>query len=322
MAQATFSQIVRFIQLPPAAVPEGRTAEELAALAYAASTSRAFRADIDHFRCWCGLHGYDALPAEPTAVASYIASCCGQFSTATVRRRFAAIRKAHIVMGFPSPLGSPEVQAVWRGLRRVQGSASLHAKKPLLLEDIRKICATLDPTKETGIRDRALILLGFAGAFRRGELCALDRDDLEFTKRGIRVRIRRSKTDQTGRGRTVGIPYGEHPETCPVRAVEEWLRASPKESGALFHSHRGARKRLTDQMVRLIVRRTCRAAGIDAAPYGAHSLRAGFVTQAIRGGATDHAVMDQTGHRDVQMIRRYRREADIFRDNAAEKLGL
>ena len=177
-----------------------------------------------------------------------------------------------------------------------------------------------------GIRDRALLLVGFAGAFRRSELVGLDIADLDFNHDGLTVTLRRSKTDQEGEGRKVGLPYGSNPSTCPVRSLQAWIEASAIEAGPVFRSvNRHGRlqpDRLSDKAVALVVKRRAEAAGLDPSRYAGHSLRAGLATAAANAGVSERAIMAQTGHRSVQMVRRYIRDGSLFRENAAAKVGL
>lgn len=177
-----------------------------------------------------------------------------------------------------------------------------------------------------GARDRAILLLGFAGAFRRSELVGLDVADCAFGRDGLTVGLRRSKTDQEGQGRKIGIPYGSNPDTCPVRVAQAWLEQSAINDGALFRSinrHRQIQfRRLSGVDVARIVKKLAERAGLDASQYAGHSLRAGHATSAAIAGASERSIMNQTGHRSVQMVRRYIREGSLFRENSAGKLGL
>jgi integrase len=176
-----------------------------------------------------------------------------------------------------------------------------------------------------GVRDRALLLVGFAGAFRRSELVSLDRPDLEFTKDGLTVMLRRSKSDQEGQGRKVGIPYGSNPETCPVRALQAWLEAAAITDGPVFRGvtrHGKVQGRLSGYAVALIVKRYAAVGGLDPSRYAGHSLRAGLATAAAIGGASERSIMNQTGHKSITMVRRYIRDGNLFRENAAAKTGL
>jgi integrase len=210
------------------------------------------------------------------------------------------------------------------GIRRANGTAP-SAKTPTLTYDIRAMVSTL-PDGLLGIRDRALLLVGFAGAFRRSELIAIDCADVDITRDGLVVMLRRSKTDQEGAGRKVAIPFGSNPDTCPVRALESWLKASMISEGAIFrHVNRHGHLqpgRLSSYAVALVVKRTAAAAGLDPAKYAGHSLRSALATSAAIGGTSERSIMAQTGHRSVNMVRRYIRDGNLFRENAAGKVGL
>jgi len=195
----------------------------------------------------------------------------------------------------------------------------------MLLDDIRAMVGATDAGL-IGSRDQALILLGFAGAFRRSELVALDVADLAFSRDGLTVTLRRSKTDQEGAGRKVGIPYGSNPDTCPVRAVQSWLEDASVADGPAFRAvnrHGKVQESgLAPIDVARIVKKLAQCAGLDPAKYAGHSLRAGHATQAATAGASERSIMNQTGHRSVQMVRRYIRDGSLFRENSAGKLGL
>jgi integrase len=217
------------------------------------------------------------------------------------------------------------VSETLKGIRRTLGTAQ-QTKVPLLTADVRRMIDAL-PDNLTGCRDRALLLLGFSGGFRRSELAALDSEDIVEMDDGLVVKLRRSKTDPEGKGRDVGIPYGSCPATCPVRAVSAWTTAAGiSAAGPLFrgidrHGNLGS-VRLHKDSVGLIVKRAARAAGLDPALYAGHSLRAGLATQAYLNGAGEFAIMRQTGHRSLEMVRRYIRDCSLFRENPAAKLGL
>jgi integrase len=216
------------------------------------------------------------------------------------------------------------VSAVWKGIKRTHGTAQAQ-KAPTLTANIRAMVGAL-PDRLIGIRDRALLLAGFAGAFRRSELVGLNREDIDFTADGLVVTLRKSKTDQDGQGRKVGLPYGSNPDTCPVRSLRAWLDASGIAAGPLFrrvnrHGQLLA-QRMSGAAVALVVKRHAAAAGLDAAKYSGHSLRAGLATSAAIAGASDRSIMAQTGHRSVNMVRRYVRDASLFRENAAAVVGM
>lgn len=292
--------------------------------ARSANTRRAYEADWREFAAWCRAHDRAPLPAGAETVARYLSSQAGSLKTSTLTRRLSAISQAHKAAGLPSPTADPAVRTVHAGIRRAHGTAQV-GKAPVLTADLRAMLATL-PASPMGLRDRALLLLGFAGAFRRSELVGLDAEDLVVTREGLVVRLRRSKTDQEGQGRTIGIPYGAQPATCPVRAVQEWLAATGYDGGPLFRPfNRHGRMlpaRLSDRAVARIVQRAAAAAGLDPARYAGHSLRAGLATAAAAAGVSERAIMAQTGHRSVAMVRRYIRDGSLFTENAAASIGL
>jgi len=290
----------------------------------AESTIRGYRADWRNFCGWCETNHLGPLPASPEVVASYIAECAGRLKVGSIQRRLNAIAEAHKAVGVDSPTHHAMVTNTMKGIRRTKGTASAQ-KAPTLTDDIR---AMIDATDAgiIGNRDRALVLLGFAGAFRRSELVGLNVDDCAFGKDGLTVTLRRSKTDQDGQGRKIGIPYGSNPETCPVRVLQGWLEQAGTSSGPLFRSinrHGQVRAgRLSGIDVSRVVKKLAKRAGLDAAKYAGHSLRAGHATSAAIAGASERSIMNQTGHRSVQMVRRYIRDGSLFRENSAGKLGL
>ena len=244
-------------------------AEQFLRAAKAPSTLRAYRSDWEHFRRWCEQHTLCSLPASPETVALYLTALAATHRPATMTRRLTAITKAHQIAGQPSPatMQQPAVSETLKGIRRTLGTAQ-QTKAPLLTADIRRMVEAL-PDTLAGCRDRALLLLGFAGGFRRSELAALDVEDVLPTEDGLVVKLRRSKTDPEGKGRDVGIPYGSTPSTCPVRALNAWKTAAGISEGALFrgvdrHGHVGS-LRLHKDSVGLIVKRAAEAAGLDPA---------------------------------------------------------
>jgi site-specific recombinase XerD len=290
----------------------------------AESTLRGYQSDWRAFCAWCETHGQRALPATPETVAAYIAECAEHLKPGSIQRRLNAIAEAHKAAGAESPTHSAIVKNTGKGIRRVKSVAPVQ-KAPALTEDIRAMVAATDAGL-IGARDRALILLGFAGAFRRSELVGFDVEDCSFGRDGLTVTLRRSKTDQTGEGRKIGIPYGSNPETCPVRVLQDWLEQAGISTGPLFRSinrHGQAQAgRLSGIDVARVVKKLAQRAGLDAAKYAGHSLRAGHATAAAMAGASERSIMNQTGHRSVQMVRRYIRDGSLFRENSAGKLGL
>jgi integrase len=303
-------------------------AREYARGAKADSTWRAYRSDWGHFLAWCQEQGLPALPAEPATVAAYLvfmADAAGA-RVSTIQRRLSAIAQAHRAAGAePPPTGDWTVRQVMRGIRRDRREAP-EQKSPLLPADLRQVVAGLDLGRLQGVRDRALLLVGFAGAFRRSELVALDWEDVQERPDGLAIRLRWSKTDQEGEGELKGIPRGRHPETCPVLAVRAWRDASGLDAGPLF---RGLTRhdallpgRLSDRGVARAVQRAAALAGLEPERYAGHSLRAGLATAAAEGSAPAWTIRRQTGHRSDRMLERYIRSGRLFVDNAVSYTDL
>lgn len=312
-------------ELAPLAIATER-AREYILHAKAASTVRAYRSDWRHFVAWCVAHALGSLPATPETVGLFLAEFGGLLKPATLQRRLAAIAKAHQAAGHESPASMKyaAVSEVWKGIKRTHGTAQ-ECKAAVLTKDLRAMVRTL-PGSLLGMRDRALLLIGFAGAFRRSELVALQVEDCEFTTDGVVITLRRSKTDQEGEGRKIGIPYGSNIYTCPVRSLRAYLDASTITAGPLFrpidrHSRISSRA-LAPDGVALVVKRYAAAAGFDGSKYAGHSLRAGLATSAAAAGVSERAIMNQTGHRSATMLRRYIRDGSLFTENAAAGVGL
>jgi site-specific recombinase XerD len=299
-------------------------ATEYMAAAKSANTLTAYRKDWQDFEQFCVLAGFNSLPASPDTVVAYLVALADTRKVSTLERRIASISQAHQVAGFNSPTSDMTVRVLMQGIRREKGTAP-DCKAPAVTSDIKVMVSTL-PDSLLGIRDRALLLVGFAGGFRRSELVALYVEDLEFKREGLVINLRRSKTDQEGQGRKVAIPYGSNCDTCPVRSLQLWLEESGISSGPVFRSvnrHGNLQaNRLSDKAVALVVKRTAEAAGLDSSKYSGHSLRAGMATSAAAAGVSERAIMNQTGHRSQAMVRRYIREGNLFNDNAAARLGL
>jgi integrase len=278
----------------------------------APATRRAYRADLDHFQAWGG-----TIPATNDMVATYIADHAATLKVSTLTRRLAAISIAHGARGLPNPTGSPLIRATMRGIRRAHGAAQ-HQAKPLLREDLFVVLGAMgDRIKD--LRDRALLLTGFAGGLRRSELAAINVIDFERVREGIILTIQRSKTDQDGVGRKIGVPFGRTIH-CPVRALETWLSASGIEDGPIFRPvdrhGRVAVGQLSGEAVSLILRNRMAAAGFDPIGYSGHSLRAGFATSATRAGVSTFKIRQQTGHASDAMLSRYVRDGELFIGNA------
>jgi integrase len=309
-----------------ALVPLVERARSYAKEARAESTRDAYAKDWRAFSAWCSARSVEPRAVEVVAVYLGALADSGR-AVGGIARVLSALCHVYTSEGLRSPRESPAVRDVWAGVRRMKGIAPKR-KAPLLLEALRAVLAAL-PSSLRGVRDRALLLLGWTMGARRSEVVALDVSDLRFTAEGLEVTIRRSKTDQEGEGRKVGVPFGSSVTTCPVRAVRAWLDGSGIVAGALFRGvtrHGGVtRHRLHGRDVARIVKRAAAAVealGLDVRELAGHSLRSGLVTSAIRAGKADRAVMRQTGHRSRAQLDRYVREAEIFRDNAAGGIGL
>lgn len=289
-----------------------------------ASTERAYMSDWKHFTAWAERYGIQPLPAQPETVVLYVTDLAKAQRPSTINRRIASISILHRRNGFDTPARNPAVQEVMKGIRRGLGMAQQEAA-PATIGEIRRMVAHL-PTTRLGIRDKALLLVGFAGALRRSELVAVTVDDLQYRDEGIVVTLRSSKTDQEGRGRQVAIPRGRDAMTCPVTALMAWLTEASIVTGPVFRAvdrhGRVSDESLSDRAVALVVKRRAEQAGLDPAPYSGHSLRAGFATTAAANGATERAIANQTGHKSMEVLRRYVRHGTIWTDNAATTLGL
>jgi integrase len=279
--------------------------------ALADNSRRAYQGDLKDFRQWGG-----QIPCSPDTLAEFIANRADTLSPATIARRVTGISRAHTSQGFNDPAKNDLVRLVLRGVRRTHGKPQRQTT-PLLKSDLLEILPLMQGTK--GIRDRALILLGFAAALRRSELVALDYTDLQFVSDGLIVYLRRSKTDQSGEGRKIAVPNGRT-SACPVKAVQRWLEHGQIASGPIFKSVNKSGvigNRLTAQSVALVVKHYARAAGLPESDFSGHSLRSGLVTSAAMAGVAVHKIMVQTGHRSMEMVNRYIRDVSLFDNNAA-----
>lgn len=289
--------------------------------AKAPNTRRAYHTQWTLFARWCERRGRAALPTESATLALYLADRARRGrKVATLSLALSAIRAAHRDANFPDPADTVEVRTVWEGIRRTHGTAQRRAA-PLSAGDIAKISAKLRSGTPRTARDRAMILVGFAGAFRRSELVALDVADLTFKPaHGLVVRVKRSKTDQNAAGADVAIPFGSNSSLCPVQALRAWLAAGSVTEGPVFRSidrHGNLGGRLDGRDVARIVKAAAERAGLDATLVSGHSLRAGLATSAALAGKSDRAIMAQGRWRSRAMMDRYVRSADQWRDNAA-----
>lgn len=287
----------------------------------ASATRRAYGSDFEIFGRWCTERGLPPLPASPDAVAAFLAFEAARGARpSTIQRRVAAIRYAHELAGLPAPTDDERVRATMRGIRRTVGAAVVK-KSPATADRIIAM-APLAGGDLTAVRDRALLLIGFAGAFRRSELVALDVEHVTETADGFHVLIPRSKTDQAGEGATIGIVRGEI--ACPVAALKSWIEAAGITTGPIFRPiGKGGRlqaSRLTDRSVANIVKAHAARVGLDPAFFSGHSMRAGFLTSAAARGASIFKMMDQSRHRSVDTLRGYVRSAEIFKGHAGSGL--
>ena len=286
------------------------------------ATRRAYASDFTGFHQWCGTIGTPSMPSSPEVVASYLSTLADMGRKVSgIERALAAIVGEHRRMGHHWPKGHAGITSVLRGIRREKGSKPSQ-KAPVLGADLERLCASL-AGDALGVRDRSILTLGWAGAFRRSEIAALEMGDVSFVAEGALVTLKRSKTDQEGKGSVKAIPFFSSPTVCPVRALKAWMEVLASQGvteGPLFRSVNRWGKlgaSLDGQSIALIVKRSARAAGIEEGRLGAHSLRAGFATEAAKKGRSLDSIMRQTGHKSERVARGYIRMATAFEGNAA-----
>lgn len=289
------------------------TVREIIGNSLAVSTKRVYASDWSHFEAWGG-----SVPATPAMIASYLADGATDYAVATLQRRIASISKMHRAKGVDDPCKSEVVKSTMRGIRRMRGTVQREAK-PILREDLFQMLERMG-NRSRDRRDKALLLIGFAGAFRRSELVGLDVADIEHVRQGTVITLKRSKVDQEGRGRKIGIPFGRT-RWCPVKHLTDWLDHAVIEDGPLFrsitrHGH-VADQRLSGEAVSIIVKQRAEAAGFDPDAHSGHSLRAGLATSAVIAGVSTSSIRRTTGHASDAMLARYVRVGDMFTDNAA-----
>ncbi len=316
-------------------------ANEYAKNARSKNTRLAYQSDWNDFLYWCKGKFLPVLPADPSTVASYLSDRAtnpwvdrkgeqrSPLKVSTLERRLTTISQVHHLAHKPFDRQNPVIKETWKGIRNFHGVAQ-NRKEPILLEDLRDMIENIAIEKNgklylIGIRDRAILLIGFAGAFRRSELAALCMEDLKFTREGIVITLRRSKTDQMGEGRDIGIPYGSNPLTCPVRAAKDWLRESGIEEGPLFRpiNRHGkiSLRAITHHSIAKMIKNNAFLEGREE-NFSGHSLRSGFATTAAIAGVPEHMIMRQTGHKKSDTIKKYIRIGNIWKENAAAKIGL
>ena len=281
----------------------------------AANTLRAYKADYKDFARFCVKHGFKSLPTEPKILTLYLTHLSQTSKFSTLKRRLATISVIHKISGHYIDTKHPMITENLMGIKRVKGSYQ-KAKKPILINELKSIINVIDKDKNEKIRakNRALILIGFAGGFRRSELVAILFEDIDFVPEGVKIFIKRSKTDQSGEGMTKGIPYFSNSDYCPVISLKNWLEKSEIKSGKIFD--------MSDKSVALTIKKYTAIAGLDSNKYSGHSLRSGFATSAAELGAEERSIMAMTGHKTTQMVRRYIQEANLFKNNALKKIKI
>ena len=297
-------------------------------LSKATNTLRAYKSDFKDFGVFCAKHGFTSMPTEPKVVSLYLTHLSTNSKISTIRRRLVSIGVIHKLKGHYLDTKHPVIIENLMGIKRKKGSVQI-GKKPLLISHLKQIINVIDDQKIEKIkklRNRTLILIGFAGGFRRSELISIDHEDLEFVGEGIKITLRRSKTDQFGEGLVKGLPYFINEKYCPVTSLTNWINLSKIKTGPIFRRFaKGSiltSNRLTDQSVVLIIKNCLKLAGIENQNFSGHSLRSGFATVAAESGADERSIMAMTGHKTTQMVRRYIREANIFKNNALSKIKI
>ena len=292
------------------------------------NTLRAYKSDFKDFGAFCAKHGLNSLPTEPKIVSLYLTHLSKNAKISTLRRRLVSINMVHKLKGHYLDTKHPIIVENLMGIRRAIGSIQ-KGKKPLLINYLKSIINIINEQK-TGeikkLRDKSLILIGFGGGFRRTELISIDHEDLEFAPEGLKITIKRSKTDQYGEGMIKGLPYFNNETYCPIMNLKKWLEISKIKSGPIFRRFsKGSLltdKRLTDQSVVLLIKQYLNLAGIENKNFAGHSLRSGFATVAAEFGADERSIMAMTGHKTTEMVRRYIRETNIFKNNALNKIKI
>ena len=293
------------------------------------NTIRAYKSDFHDFELFCIQNGFKSLPSEPKIISLYLTSLSSKdIKMSTLKRRLVSIGVIHKLKGHYLDTKHPLIIENIMGIKRRKGSAQ-NGKKPLLINNLKALIKAINRSNSNPIikfRDRTIVLIGFSGGFRRNEIVSLNYDDIEFVNEGMKINLRRSKTDQYGEGFLKGVPYFDNPVYCPVISMQNWLKISEINSGSLFRRFsKGAKlteMRLTDQTVALIIKKYLQLAGIDSKNYSGHSLRSGFATSAAEAGAEERSIMAMTGHKSTEMVRRYIKEANVFKNNALNNIKI
>ena len=295
----------------------------------AKNTIRAYKSDFNDFELFCIQNGFKSLPSDPKVVSVYLTNLSTQNAQmSTIKRRLVSIGVIHKLKGHYLDTKHPLIVENIMGIKRRKGSIQL-GKKPLLINNLKKVINVIDDDNIDEIkkfRDRSIILIGFSGGFRRNEIVSLDYDDLDFVTEGLKINLKRSKTDQIGVGMIKALPYFNNTLYCPVLSLKKWIEISKINSGPLFRRFSKGSKltinRLTDQTVAILIKNYLNLAGINSKNYSGHSLRSGFATSAAESGAEERSIMAMTGHKSAEMVRRYIKEANLFKNNALNKIKI
>ncbi len=294
----------------------------------AINTIRAYKSDFSDFGLFCAKNGFKSLPSEPSVVSLYLTHLSTKnVKMSTLKRRLVSIGIVHKLKGFYLDTKHPTIIENILGIKRRKGSIQ-KGKKPILINDLKQLINSIDQINQKikRFRDRSIILIGFAGGFRRKEIVSLDYEDLDFVTEGVKIFLKKSKTDQFGEGSIKGLPYFKNSQYCPVLSLKNWIEISKINSGPLFRRFTKGCKlsenRLTDQTVALLIKEYLKLAGIDSKNYSGHSLRSGFATSAAESGAEERSIMAMTGHKSSEMVRRYIKEANLFKNNALNKIKI
>ena len=295
----------------------------------AQNTVRAYKSDFKDFGLFCVKNGLKSLPSEPKIVSLYLTQLSSKnVKLSTIKRRLVSIAVIHRMKGHYLDTKHPIIVENLMGIKRRKGTVQ-KGKKPILINELRKILKVIDELDIEDIkklRDKSIILIGFSGGFRRNEIISLDYDDLDFVYEGVKIQVKKSKTDQFGEGSIKAIPYFNESVYCPVTTLKRWLNISKITTGPIFRRFAKGSKltinRLTDQTVALLIKEYLNKAGIENANYSGHSLRSGFATSAAEAGAEERSIMTMTGHKSTEMVRRYIKEANLFKNNALNKIKI
>jgi len=281
----------------------------------ALNTLRAYKADYKDFAGFCIKNGFKPMPSEPKIISLYLTYLSQSCKFSTLKRRLASISVIHKLSGHYIDVKHPMITENLMGIKRIKGSYQ-KAKKPILFNELKSIVDVInkDKNEKNRLKNRALILIGFAGGFRRSELVAIDYEDVDFVSEGVKIFVKRSKTDQSGEGMTKGIPYFANQNICPVISLKNWIEKSRIKSGKIFD--------ISDKSVALTIKKYTALAGLDSNKYSGHSLRSGFATSTAELGAEERSIMAMTGHKTTQMVRRYIKEANLFKNNALNKIKI